>query len=123
MGVSFASVLQDEMGLTDGSKRDGLMLGNGFVSYFQIEAALLEDPRILEAGVVSVGAPKDQYMKIYVAIDMGLAKETVHFLCREIQNFVLERFAVNIPVLVELRDKLPMTRSGKILRSVLHEWN
>ncbi|MHB1651574.1 MAG: AMP-binding enzyme [Desulfitobacteriaceae bacterium] len=127
MGACAARVLQEEMGLINGRQRDGLLLGQKFVSYFQIEAALLDYPGVIEAGAIADcenGQDPIVVLKIFLALDES-AKADVNYplLNQSVVDFIRQSFAVMGPIVVQVRDKLPMTRSGKILRNVLKEWS
>lgn len=126
MGVCSIRVLQEEMGLIDGRQRDGLLLGQKFISYFQIESALLEYPGVAEAGVIADCVNEHdpgsgQILKVFLALDSNESVESL--LPERVIEFIRQRFAIMGPVRITLKDKLPMTRSGKILRSILNEWN
>ena len=123
MGTCLATLQQ--MGVLEGSRNDGFLVGDKFISYFQVESALLEYPKVTEAGVIALCEhPRQETLKVYLALEAGFntAKELQDF-CTGVADFLREHFSLKIPIHVQLRDKLPMTRSGKILRSVLLEWN
>lgn len=129
MGVCSLRVLQEEMGLIDGRQRDGISLGHQYISYFQIESALLEYPGVVEAGAVADCVDqKDpaagQFLKIFLALDENGQENSDYLaLSERVTEYLRQKFAFMGPILVRVRDKLPMTRSGKISRSVLKEWN
>ncbi|MDA8229659.1 MAG: hypothetical protein M0T74_18560 [Desulfitobacterium hafniense] len=106
-----------------GSQRDGFVSNDNFISYFQVEYALLEYPQVVEAGVIAVGENNQQSLKVYIALDGKLEDEECVNYCQEVKNYIRSRFRIGLPVKVQIREKLPMTRSGKILRTVLLEWN
>ena len=125
MGATCAFVSGDELGIFDGRQRDGIEINQQFISYIKIESALLELARIIEAGVIAACGEKNQFvLKVHVALEEPLAsrEETVAF-CEKIQDFLAQRFSLDIPIVVRIQDKLPMTRSGKILRNVLQKWD
>lgn len=124
MGTCYASVHNDEMGIFDGRQRDGIEINQKFISYFHIESALLDYPGVIEAGVVAACTENRQHiLKVYLALEEPLAsKEDIVVLCEKIQDFLCRHFNLDIPIVVQVHEKLPMTRSGKILRNVLREW-
>lgn len=125
MTTCVGAVLQDEMGQYDGRQRDGIMLDR-FISYARIESALLEYPGVLEAGVVSECRYRQQpLLKVFLALegDVVVTGESSEFI-RGVQDYLRQKFNLGLAlaIKVSVRDKLPMTRSGKILRNVLSEW-
>ncbi|WP_206812410.1 AMP-binding enzyme [Paradesulfitobacterium ferrireducens] len=132
MGTCMGAVLQDEMGQLDGRQRDGIMLEQ-YISYARIESALLEFPGVLEAGVISECRYRQQpLLKVFLALDEDevklirsrLDESRLSDFVREVQEYLREQFnfGIALKIKVSVRDKLPMTRSGKILRNVLSEW-
>lgn len=125
MGACSARVFQEEMGLIDGRQRDGVVLGQRFVSYFELESALLDYDGVAEAGVIAdcVNAQdpfEGQTIKVFLALD---EHAKAGFTPEGVIEFIRHRFAILAPITVRIREKLPMTRSGKILRTVLREWS
>ena len=123
MGNCFASLQQ--MGMWDGSQREGFLTGQSFISYFQVESALLEYPRVLEAGVIAqCDSSQSQTLRVYLALDEEVESgEDLEQFSDKIVEFVRQHFSLGCPISVKVKEKLPMTRSGKILRTVLQEWN
>jgi len=89
------------------------------VGPFEVESKLVEHPAVAEAGVIGVPDPvRGEVVKAYITLRQGFkdSKE----LKDDIMNFVRERLAAHArPRIIEVRDKLPKTRSGKIMRRVL----
>jgi len=89
------------------------------VGPFEVESALIEHPGIIEAGVI--GKPDPLYgeiIKAFVVLAKGY-KPSDKFQ-EEIKQFIKKKLAGHIyPKEIEIRDKLPKTRSGKIMRRVL----
>lgn len=95
------------------------------VSPFEVESALIEHPAIAESAVVS--KPDEinmEVVKAFVLLKPGFLP------CKdlelEIMNFIRKHLsALAMPQEIEFVESLPRTRSGKILRRVLHakEWN
>lgn len=139
MGTCVSAVLQDEMGVYDGHQRDGIMLDR-FISYSRIESALLEYPSVLEAGVVAECRYRQQpLLKVFLALEAdvvaaGVSSDLVEGInfsefklaefSRGVQDYLRQKFNLGLALAINvgIREKLPMTRSGKILRNVLSEW-
>ena len=86
-----------------------------------MESALTEHPAVVESAVV--GAPDDlrrEVVKAYVVLAAGF--EPSEELTADIQDFVKQQTApYKYPRVVEFRDALPKTISGKIRRVELRE--
>lgn len=107
-----------------GRDDDVINTGGHLVSPFEVESALLEHPAVAESAVV---AKPDfvnmEVVKAFVALKPGFtgSKE----LDLEIMNFVRKKLSpLAMPQEIEFVDSLPKTRSGKIMRRILHakEW-
>lgn len=119
---SYATLQQ--MGILDGREREGIVVNNKLISYFQVESVLQNYPKVLEAGViVKCSKGENEILKVYLALEESFADDVDRErYCAEVESFIQEKFALKIPVNVLIREKLPMTRSGKILRSVLYDY-
>ena len=86
---------------------------------FEIESVIMELPYVLECGVSAVPDEiRGQVVKASVVLVKG--KEGTDELKREIQNYVKKRTApYKYPRIVEFRESLPKTISGKIIRNQL----
>lgn len=86
---------------------------------FEVESTLIEHPGVLEAGVI--GKPdqlRGEIIKAFVVLKQGV--QPTDALKEEIAAFVKGKLAGHAyPREVEFIDKLPKTRSGKIMRRVL----
>jgi acetyl-CoA synthetase len=93
------------------------------VGPFEVESALVSHPAVAEAGVI--GKPDElrgQIVKAFVSLRAGF-KESEE-LKKEIATHVKQHLAGHAaPREIEFRDKLPKTRSGKIMRRVLKAWD
>jgi len=93
------------------------------VGPFEVESALISHPAVAEAGVI--GKPDElrgQIVKAFVALRSGF--EPSDELKKEIAAHVKQHLAGHAaPREIEFRDKLPKTRSGKIMRRVLKAWD
>ncbi|MNP00807.1 Acetyl-coenzyme A synthetase [compost metagenome] len=89
---------------------------------FEVESKLLEHPAILEAGVI--GKPdviRGEIIKAFISLREGY--EATPELKEEIVRFVKEGLSAHAaPREIEFKEKLPKTRSGKIMRRVLKAW-
>lgn len=122
MGSSFAALQQ--MGMLDGSQREGFLIGQTFISYFQVESMLLEYPMVLEAGVIALSdLHQKQILHIFLALEEnGMNEQERYDFCSQVTDFIRSQLALGCPLQIQIREKLPMTRSGKILRTVLKDW-
>lgn len=88
---------------------------------FEVERVLMEHPAVVEAGVI--GVPDEmagQRIKAFVVLAPGVNAETAAGLPRELLGFARTRLgAVVAPKEIEVRDELPHTRSGKVMRRLL----
>ncbi|WP_245669615.1 acetate--CoA ligase [Desulfuribacillus alkaliarsenatis] len=89
------------------------------VGPFEVESKLVEHPAVAEAGVIGVPDPvRGEVVKAYITLRQGFHESDE--LKEDIMNFVRERLAAHArPRIIEVRNKLPKTRSGKIMRRVL----
>ena len=101
-------------------RADDVIKSSGYrIGPFEIESVIMELPYVLECGVSA--APDDirgQVVKASIVLVKG--KTGSEELKKEIQNYVKQRTApYKYPRIVEFRDELPKTTSGKIIRSKL----
>lgn len=86
---------------------------------FEVESALVEHPSVVEAGVI--GKPdslRGEIVKAFVVLKAGI--EPTEELKTELVEHVKKHLAGHAyPREVEFIDKLPKTRSGKIMRRIL----
>jgi len=107
-----------------GRDDDVINTGGHLVSPFEVESALLEHTSIAESAVVS--KPDEinlEVVKAFVTLKPG--HEQSEELKLEIMNFVRKKLSsIAMPQEIEFIDILPKTRSGKIMRRLLHakEW-
>lgn len=107
-----------------GRDDDVINTGGHLVSPFEVESALLEHPAVSESAVVS--KPDDinmEVVKAFISLKPGFtASQDLEL---EIMNFVRKKLSsIAMPQDVEFMEKLPKTRSGKIMRRMLRarEW-
>ncbi|MEC1374073.1 acetate--CoA ligase [Heyndrickxia oleronia] len=122
--VSGDSAYMDEDGYFwfQGRVDDVIMTSGERVGPFEVESKLLEHPAVAEAGVIGKPDPvRGEIIKAFVALLEGY--EESDELKGEIRQFVKTGLAAHAaPREIEFRDKLPKTRSGKIMRRVLKAW-
>ncbi len=92
------------------------------VGPFEVESALVEHPAVAEAGVI--GKPdqeRGEIIKAFIVLGNGI--EQSEQLLEEIRQFTKKQLAAHAyPREIEVRDSLPKTRSGKIMRRLLKAW-
>ncbi|WP_145454614.1 acetate--CoA ligase [Staphylococcus pettenkoferi] len=122
--VSGDSAYKDEDGYFwfQGRVDDVIMTAGERVGPFEVESKLVEHEAVAEAGVI--GKPdrvRGEIIKAFVALKDGY--EPSDDLKEDIRQFVKKGLAAHAaPREIELKDKLPKTRSGKIMRRVLKAW-
>jgi acetyl-CoA synthetase len=92
------------------------------VGPFEVESKLVEHPAVAEAGVIGKPDPmRGEIIKAFIALREGYSPSDE--LKAEISKFVKEGLSAHAaPREIEFKDKLPKTRSGKIMRRVLKAW-
>ncbi|MCM3125543.1 acetate--CoA ligase [Mesobacillus sp. AQ2] len=122
--VSGDSAYMDEDGYFwfQGRIDDVIMTSGERVGPFEVESKLVEHPAVAEAGVIGKPDPvRGEVIKAFIALRDGY--EQSDELIEEIRQFVKKGLAAHAaPREIEFRDKLPKTRSGKIMRRVLKAW-
>jgi len=89
------------------------------VGPFEVESALIEHQDVIEAGVIGKPDPlRGEIIKAFVKLKEGVRPSEK--LKEDIQEFVKKHLAAHAyPREIEFIDKLPKTRSGKIMRRLL----
>lgn len=89
------------------------------VGPFEVESALVEHPKVVEAGVIGKpDAMRGEIIKAFVVLQKGVTGTEA--LKEELSEYVKKHLAGHAyPKEIEFIDKLPKTRSGKIMRRVL----
>ncbi len=122
--VSGDSAYMDEDGYFwfQGRVDDVIMTAGERVGPFEVESKLLEHPAVAEAGVIGKPDPlRGEIVKAFVSLKHGY--EPSDELKEEIRNYIKLGLAAHAaPREIEFKDKLPKTRSGKIMRRVLKAW-
>jgi acetyl-CoA synthetase len=107
-----------------GRDDDVINTGGHLVSPFEVESALLEHPAVGESAIVAKPDEVNmEVVKAFIALKPGFnpGKD----LELEIMNFIRKKLsALAMPQEIEFVEKLPKTRSGKIMRRLLRakEW-
>ena len=99
---------------------DDVIKSSGYrIGPFEIESVIMELPYVLECGVSAVpDEVRGQIVKASIVLVNGT--EATDDLKKEIQQYVKDRTApYKYPRIVEFRESLPKTVSGKIQRNKL----
>jgi acetyl-CoA synthetase len=119
-----ASVDKDGYFWFVGRDDDVINTGGHLVSPFEVESALLEHPAVGESAVVAKPDEVNmEVVKAFITLKPGFTPSKDLEL--EIMNFIRKKLSsLAMPQEIEYMDKLPKTRSGKIMRRLLHakEW-
>jgi acetyl-CoA synthetase len=122
--VSGDSAYRDEEGYFwfQGRIDDVINTSGERVGPFEVESKLVEHPAVAEAGVIGKPDPvRGEIIKAFISLREGYTPSEE--LKAEIAKFVKEGLAAHAaPREIEFKDKLPKTRSGKIMRRVLKAW-
>jgi acetyl-CoA synthetase len=123
--VSGDSAYKDAQGYIwyQGRVDDVIKTAGERVGPFEVESALVAHPAVAEAGVI--GKPdqvRGQIIKAFVALRKGFQPSDQ--LKKEIADFVKNNLAAHAaPREIDFVEKIPKTRSGKIMRRVLRAWD
>ncbi|MBQ6677916.1 MAG: acyl-CoA synthetase, partial [Clostridia bacterium] len=99
---------------------DDVIKSSGYrIGPFEIESVIMELPYVLECGVSPVpDEVRGQIVKASIVLTKGT--EGTEELKKEIQTYVKTHSApYKYPRIVEFKDSLPKTVSGKIIRKLL----
>ncbi|WAA11731.1 acetate--CoA ligase [Fervidibacillus halotolerans] len=122
--ISGDSAYMDEDGYFwfQGRIDDVILTSGERVGPFEVESKLVEHPAVAEAGIIGKPDPiRGEIIKAFISLRDGY--EPSEQLKEEIQAFVKKGLAAHAaPREIEFLDKLPKTRSGKIMRRVLKSW-
>jgi acetyl-CoA synthetase len=114
-----ASVDADGYFWFSGRDDDVINTGGHLVGPFEIESALLEHEAVAESAAIGKPDPVNmEVVKVFVALKPGFTASDD--LDLSIMNFIRKRLSpLAMPQEIEFVDKLPKTRSGKIMRRLL----
>lgn len=122
--ISGDSAYKDEDGYFwfQGRVDDVINTSGERVGPFEVESKLVEHPAVAEAGVIGKPDPvRGEIIKAFISLRDGFTPSDE--LKEDIRQFVKTGLAAHAaPREIEFRDKLPKTRSGKIMRRVLKAW-
>ncbi|WP_246067671.1 acetate--CoA ligase, partial [Paenibacillus koleovorans] len=122
--VSGDSAYMDEEGYFwfQGRVDDVINTSGERVGPFEVESKLVEHPAVAEAGVIGKPDPlRGEVIKAFISLREGFTPSDE--LKADIAKFVKEGLSAHAsPREIEFKDKLPKTRSGKIMRRVLKAW-
>nr|WP_232619775.1 hypothetical protein [Staphylococcus saccharolyticus] len=92
------------------------------VGPFEVESKLVEHKAVAEAGVIGKPDPvRGEIIKAFVSLRQGY--KPTNELEEDIRKFIKEGLSAHAaPREIEFKDKLPKTRSCKIMRRVLKAW-
>ncbi|SEP64669.1 acetyl-CoA synthetase [Virgibacillus subterraneus] len=107
----------------EGRDDDVIQTSGERVGPFEVESKLVEHPSVAEAAVIGKPDPvRGELIKAFVALKDGYTESEE--LQEELRLFVKKGLAAHAaPREIEIRDFLPKTRSGKIMRRVLKAWD
>ncbi len=93
------------------------------VGPFEVESALVQHPAVAEAGVIGKpDAVRGQIVKAFISLRPGFSASDI--LKTEIADFVKKNLAAHAaPREINFCERVPKTRSGKIMRRVLRAWD
>ena len=102
-----------------GRKDDVIKTSGHLIGPFEVESVLMEHPAVAEAGVIGKPDPVAmEVVKAFVSLKAGFAPD--EGLRRELLGHARTRLGAAVaPKEIEFRDRLPRTRSGKIMRRLL----
>ncbi|WP_099158934.1 acetate--CoA ligase [Virgibacillus ndiopensis] len=122
--VSGDSAYRDEDGYFwfQGRLDDVINTSGERVGPFEVESKLIEHPAVAEAGVIGKPDPeRGEIIKAFITLNDGY--EDSPELLEEIRQFIKTGLAAHAaPREIEVKDTIPKTRSGKIMRRLLKSW-
>ncbi|WP_188456183.1 acetate--CoA ligase [Virgibacillus oceani] len=122
--VSGDSAYKDEDGYFwfQGRLDDVINTSGERVGPFEVESKLIEHPAVAEAGVIGKPDPeRGEIIKAFITLNDGY--EDSPELLEEIRVFIKTGLAAHAaPREIEVKDTIPKTRSGKIMRRLLKSW-
>ncbi|WP_173918050.1 acetate--CoA ligase [Halobacillus sp. Marseille-Q1614] len=122
--VSGDSAYKDEEGYFwfQGRLDDVINTSGERVGPFEVESKLIEHEAVAEAGVIGKPDPeRGEIIKAFITLRDGYSESDE--LLEEIRQFVKKGLSAHAaPREIEIRDTIPKTRSGKIMRRLLKSW-
>ena len=122
--VSGDSAYKDEDGYFwfQGRLDDVINTSGERVGPFEVESKLIEHPAVAEAGVIGKPHPeRGEIVKAFITLNEGY--EESEELLEKVRQFVKTGLSAHAaPREMEVKDSIPKTRSGKIMRRLLKSW-
>ncbi|GGC94432.1 acetyl-coenzyme A synthetase [Thalassobacillus devorans] len=122
--VSGDSAYMDEDGYFwfQGRLDDVINTSGERVGPFEVESKLIEHEAVAEAGVIGKPDPeRGEIIKAFITLNDGY--EESDELLEDIRQFVKKGLSAHAaPREIEIKDTIPKTRSGKIMRRLLKSW-
>lgn len=122
--VSGDSAYKDEDGYFwfQGRLDDVINTSGERVGPFEVESKLIEHEAIAEAGVIGKPDPeRGEIIKAFITLNNGYTESGE--LLEDIRKFVKNGLSAHAaPREIEVKDAIPKTRSGKIMRRLLKSW-
>ncbi|WP_087973969.1 acetate--CoA ligase [Oceanobacillus rekensis] len=122
--VSGDSAYRDEDGYFwfQGRLDDVINTSGERVGPFEVESKLIEHPAVAEAGVIGKPDPeRGEIIKAFITLNDGY--DNTEELLEDIRKFVKTGLSAHAaPREIEVKDSIPKTRSGKIMRRLLKSW-
>ncbi|MFG6146706.1 acetate--CoA ligase [Halobacillus sp. B23F22_1] len=122
--VSGDSAYQDEDGYFwfQGRLDDVINTSGERVGPFEVESKLIEHEAVAEAGVIGKPDPeRGEIIKAFITLREGYSESDE--LREDIRQFVKKGLSAHAaPREIEIKDTIPKTRSGKIMRRLLKSW-
>jgi acetyl-CoA synthetase len=102
-------------------RTDDVIKSSGYrIGPFEVESVIMEIPYVLECAVIGIPDPHGDRGQLVKAVIVLKGKEPTEELKKEIQNYVKTHTApYKYPRIIEFRESLPKTISGKIMRKDL----
>ncbi|SDJ55271.1 acetate--CoA ligase [Salimicrobium halophilum] len=122
--VSGDSAYRDEDGYFwfQGRLDDVINTSGERVGPFEVESKLIEHEAVAEAGVIGKPDPeRGEIIKAFITLNDGYSESDD--LLEDIRQFVKKGLSAHAaPREIEVKDTIPKTRSGKIMRRLLKSW-
>ncbi|WP_156289957.1 acetate--CoA ligase [Oceanobacillus salinisoli] len=122
--VSGDSAYRDEDGYFwfQGRLDDVINTSGERVGPFEVESKLIEHEAVVEAGVIGKPHPeRGEIIKAFITLNEGYEESPE--LLEDIRKFVKTGLSAHAaPREIEVKDSIPKTRSGKIMRRLLKSW-
>ncbi|WP_430789456.1 acetate--CoA ligase [Virgibacillus flavescens] len=122
--VSGDSAYMDEDGYFwfQGRLDDVINTSGERVGPFEVESKLIEHPAVSEAGVIGKPDPeRGEIIKAFITLNEGYTESDE--LLEEIRQFIKTGLSAHAaPRELEVKESIPKTRSGKIMRRLLKSW-